>query len=641
MMKRPCTLVSPVAARCLCLWPLALAFVADLHGAPAATRVKEDPPAVESAWYGVELAATRPLFTSFWIDSLGKRRVWPNAMIDPGLDGPAYRRVERDGWIGYESTSRPGSATRFLFEPERICIRSEAIDGGQAEPFFLRFSTAGPQPAYATLLGRFAGDGSIQLPAVLHVAGQGTLRLTARSADRRPKTLGYFAIRGRGDYVDIILPAASAACPWVEVDLRVVRIHPDLSAAAEEARLDGFRRCWLNALQLNPEHRMLANHAASDVAAVCYHEYGEIAMVTPQLAPGVTAADLLRQSLDRFFAGKQAYCMPGYDKGDYPHASLDTWPSIVTACHQYFLASGDLDWVNTHAGKLTEWGEQILAFDTDGNGLIQYWQSGNRGDWQQHGGRRVRPANWWDCINFGHEDAYSNALAYRALRGLAAMMKDAGRAKPAARFQAAASRLKASYYKTFYNPKTGMLAGWKSRDGQLHDYAFTFVQGYAVTYGVVDDPARANGLLDALLRKLDEVGYDRFDCGLPGNLVVVPADDYYDTSRRWGGSGTFQVYENGGASANHTYFTLAALYKLGRRAEADRILFPILDSFNNCRFQGRGEGGLSNDWRAWDGAPHGYEGMLVDNYLVVKAVLVRAGRVDPTWGNWISASRPQ
>jgi hypothetical protein len=35
--------------------------------------------------------------------------------------------------------------------------------------------------------------------------------------------------------------------------------------------------------------------------------------------------------------------------------------------------------------------------------------------------------------------------------------------------------------------------------------------------------------------------------------------------------------------------------------------------------------GMSNDWKAWDGTPWGYEGFLVDNYYALLAVLTRAG----------------
>lgn len=227
-------------------------------------------------------------------------------------------------------------------------------------------------------------------------------------------------------------------------------------------------------------------------------------------------------------------------------------------------------------------------------------------------------------------------MAYRGFRGLARLAAVAGRKKDAKTFENAAKKLKAAYYQTFYNPDTGMLAGWKSRDGELHDYAFTFIQGIAITYGVVDDKNKANKLLDAMFKKMQEVGFNRFDLGLPGNLINVPDPEYYDRGlSRWGGANAFEVYENGGASANHVYYTLAALYKLGRHKEADRVLFPILKSFDECGFQGTGNNDdKTNDWRAWDGTPWGYEGLLVDNYLVVKAVLARQGLIDPLWGFW-------
>ena len=77
---------------------------------------------------------------------------------------------------------------------------------------------------------------------------------------------------------------------------------------------------------------------------------------------------------------------------------------------------------------------------------------------------------------------------------------------------------------------------------------------------------------------------------------------------------------------------ISALYKLGRLKDGDTILLPILNSFNECGFVGFEGPWLSYDWMSWDGKPHGYEGLLVDNYLAVKAVLVRQGLVDPEWG---------
>ena len=73
---------------------------------------------------------------------------------------------------------------------------------------------------------------------------------------------------------------------------------------------------------------------------------------------------------------------------------------------------------------------------------------------------------------------------------------------------------------------------------------------------------------------------------------------------------------------------MAALYDLGRREEADRILFPMLDGLEKGKFQGFGPNGMTNDWKAWDGTPWGYEGLLVDNYYVLLAVLAREGLLE-------------
>jgi hypothetical protein len=89
------------------------------------------------------------------------------------------------------------------------------------------------------------------------------------------------------------------------------------------------------------------------------------------------------------------------------------------------------------------------------------------------------------------------------------------------------------------------------------------------------------------------------------------------------GSDGFQIYENGGATACYAYFTLAALYKLSRRNEADATLFPTLKAFEDGGFQGEGQNGRSYDWKAWDRTPYGYEGLLVDGYMTLLAVLAR------------------
>jgi hypothetical protein len=62
-----------------------------------------------------------------------------------------------------------------------------------------------------------------------------------------------------------------------------------------------------------------------------------------------------------------------------------------------------------------------------------------------------------------------------------------------------------------------------------------------------------------------------------------------------------------------------------RITAADRILLPMLDSFEKGSFEGMGANGMSNDWKAWDGTPWGYEGFLTDGYYALMAVLLREG----------------
>ena len=47
----------------------------------------------------------------------------------------------------------------------------------------------------------------------------------------------------------------------------------------------------------------------------------------------------------------------------------------------------------------------------------------------------------------------------------------------------------------------------------------------------------------------------------------------------------------------------------------------MLAGYARGEFQGFGANGMSRDWRDWKGGCHGYEGLLVDNYLVLLAVL--------------------
>ena len=582
----------------------------------------------QSLYMRIELASDQPAVVSLAVDSLGKNKLSANPLRPPAKTEATYQ-VRHVGTTFEYRTSGASAATppawTFQFSPRQIHLRSHFTAGNPPPPLVLNFN---PHLNHATLLGRINDDSSIRLPALLHLPDLGTFRITS-SAGGSP-ALGYDAFRydnpKKGDdYVRVTFPAATAALPGIDYNLEVVDIYPASPQLAGDPRFDGFRRDWLNIFQLNPRRRVLANHAGSDPCAFTLFEYSSVAVPTPPLAPGLAALDMIRQSLDRYLGGMKGYGMAGYG-GEGRYDYTDTYPSLLIAAGDCVRGSKDHAWLEKNYSGIKEWAAKMLAMDEDGDGLVEYPVSGNYSSSSEK--ITVRPANWWDTIGFGHKDAFANALAYHALLEMAEMARQSSHPDDAQLYSVRAEKLRSVYFQTFYNPQTGVLAGWKSADGNLHDYYFTFVNGVAITYGLVPRD-KANLIMDRLLAKMKEVGYTHFEYGLPGNLIPVRRGDYVDLDNRFGGpqkedgSDGFQIYENGGATACWAYYTLQALYQLGRQKDADAMLFPLLAAFENGGFQGFGPNGMTYDWKAWDGTPHGYEGLLVDGYQAMLAVLSR------------------
>jgi len=548
-----------------------------------------------------------------------KAEISPNhdALLFLGVDSLGKGRVERNVLSVREPPDQANQGWRVDAAERDLRLSLAGSPAQRRRAFVLTIDTGA---CYGTLLGVFDQAGAVVLPAVLHLPGYGTLRVTSAAAGG---SLGYTSGPG---WIKVAFPAAVGRAP-AEYRMEVTTICPRVAGTEDDPRYDGFRRNWLNVLQLNPNRRVLSNNTDSDSCGFCYYEYADIARLTPPLADGLQALDIVRQSLESVLGGMKVYGMPGYGvagPGGFPEESADTFPSLLIAADDYVEGRRDWPWIRAHYPGVRAMAEKMLSTDRNGDGLVKYAATGDSGSWNE-GMPRVRPSNWWDTIGFGYEDAYANALAYRALLGMQRMAAGVPNPGDAARYGAAAGRLRDAYFRTFFNPATGILAGWKSADGELHDHYFTFVNAAAVLYGLVPGD-RAAGIMDRLWDKMLRVGYTRFRMGLPGNLVPVPRRDYAHKEPRWGGgvrednADGFQVYENGGATACFSYFTIAAFERVGQRARSEQILFPLLDAFENREFEGVGADKRTNDWRKWDGTAEGYEGFLVDNYYALLAV---------------------
>jgi hypothetical protein len=583
----------------------------------------------DSRFLKVELNKDSPGFSTLSLDSLGGSKFTLSPITSQSSENK-YRTSVKGMKTEYRFADTPDNskpAWSFEFSEKSIKIKSEFSSTFPPQPLVFKFD---PKICHVTLLGLLKeNQPRIELPALMHFPDMGTLRVSS-SLGKKASLLFDASRYASPPFVMISFDPANAENPSIHYELDVVSIYPEISGIENDARFDGYRRNYLNIFQINPRLRTLANHASSDIVPFTVYEYGMMAMTCPPLADGLTAMDLLRQTLDHYFNGKKGYGQVGYatnqDGGEtiawpMPYDSLDTYPSLIIGAAYYFKGTQDKIWLNKHYATLQIWANKMLAMDMDGDGLIEFPITGNAGSYNL---ATMRTSNWWDAIGFGHKDAYSNAMAYNSLEEIAILAKALGKHSDMKLYEEKAKKLKNVYYPTFYNHSTGVLAGWKSTDGKLHDYYFTFVQAYAIYYGLVDNKT-ANELMDKILAKMKEVGYTDFSLGLPGNLIPIRKEDYLPAGCcgapvKDDGTDAFQIYENGGATACHVYFFIESLYKLGRKSEADEILFPMLKSFEDGKFQGFGANGKTNDWKKWDGTTEGYEGFLVDGYLTLLSV---------------------
>ena len=404
---------------------------------------------------------------------------------------------------------------------------------------------------------------------------------------------------------------------------------------ADEAVWKQVRRGWFNTWQpsarwgdQNRPHSapvgILSNNVISDPVSFALPFYADQALWTPEIAPGVSVMRQVRRSIEWWLDHRTDPSGEVIGYWDYRHF-LDANPGIITSCWDYVEATGDHEWLKGRIAQLEHLSAFLEQRDIDGDGLVEATQSGNDNT-------LIEPARsccWWDALNCGYKDGYSNALIYRAWRCLAELEGHLGSAEKQRHYTVLADRLKATYFKTLYNPVTGWLAWWKSEDGMLHDYGTPIVNGLAIEYGLVE-PAKGRQILSLLRAKMQDSGFTRFDLGLPCTLEPVRRADYLQPGglgvpRRADGTDTFQTYMNGGISAGHTLHFIMAYHVVGEPENADAMLQAMLGRQRTIGFQN----GVQNkanegiDWTNWTGAPKGYEGYLADVFMLMQAAVLR------------------
>jgi hypothetical protein len=289
---------------------------------------------------------------------------------------------------------------------------------------------------------------------------------------------------------------------------------------------------------------------------------------------------------------------------------LMTGTAGLLGLSEFLRYTGDGAWLARYRLQIARQISLMRGRDIDGDGLVESkYRLGISGQHQWS-------TCFYDVISFGWKCAFSNALLYPALMNLSDVLPVLGTGSLANGLADWAQNLRRNYLPTFFNKETGWLAGWRCKEGKLHDYAFISVNGAAVASGLIGpDPARQ--IMGKLLAECRRVGMPDPGLGLPANLWPIPDEDLAEIQHGF----PFGYYANGGLSTAQARHFVNALYHVGMIREGNEILRKICASLGDALVFGGAKSGI--DARSWDGWPCGYEGLLTEQFGILSTVLDR------------------
>jgi hypothetical protein len=505
----------------------------------------------------------------------------------------------------------------------------------EAEAWRFAFAVGRGMTGVAGLPSQAPGrSGDVDLPAAFSGDGNGALSVRVSAGNARLQVESY---RSTGELTAGLTlgdrPAAGtplltpAGTRGAAVEISVTSFQPRRARGGRKPG-PGLQRHWSSQFScFRPELGGFSNNALSVHCNQNQHTPIDIAVFTEARSGEPDPVALARFTVGRALLGAGGY---GYWRSLY----LDSDPVLVSAAGRIHQARPDEAWLRSVSTGITTAAERMLSTMDPETGLsVCRSLSGNAGSFRWS-------SNAWDIVGFGHLDAYANAWTWRGLRNAAALLEDLGQRALSAGCREAASSIREHYAGVFLNPATGWVSCWKSRDGQLHDYASPLVNGPACAFGVVDG-AVARRALAGLEELRDRRGIASASLGIPFMLLPVDPRDHLLPSLMGGGATepTFECYTDGSLGACAAAWYLRALSLHGFTERARRMADEIEHSFADGVFTGPPGGiGDGREFQTWEGLTAGYEGTFGLTFGVLYAIAVEQRVITPPSPEWWPAN---
>ena len=532
----------------------------------------------------------------------------------------------RGNVVSYEVTSdTAGQSYRYEFRIERdrieVSITRSAAEERRAWTSSAWHIATNNRVTPSTTLGQLTGFGETGLlsgEVAWHFPRYGTVTISAsetaqlRSDSVRPLDTNTLEIKvgeEATEFGDYILPAGEH-----HTSFTMTVQTPELATLEHRTPAPVRRalsRHTLTALSFRPDTATYSNNGAS---MHCTTSLQDVSAIASQLdaSASLTPMAWVGTSLQRWLDGA-----PSYGSGATSHGThrledeyVQMAANTLMAAGRYVAWEGSGDWFERNRDGLLRELSDMLARDVDGDGIVESTiRVGNSGEHQWS-------SSWADVISFGWKDAWANAVVFDMWSLWAPLLRDRGEDVLAARIEESAAAMQRNFLDAFLNAETGLIAGWRSKDGELHDYGFSLVTGAACATELIPvDTARE--IMRSLADHWTRLGITDFRNGLPLNLWRIPEKDI--------GGVIFGLpmggYQQGGYSHHGTRVVVDALDRVGMNELADTVLEQLCRTIaDDTSFGGLGSG---IDWRMADGTPTGYEGQLVEGFSVLASALRR------------------